>query len=385
MNKKLTYVIILTAMITLTACGGSSRSSEAAAALDMVGATNSGATAGFGGGAPAGDFIYNDAMEKSSIETAQPESSNTESSAESIRTDDTIQLSDEKMVYRSSMTLETLNYTDDYNEIKNLIASISGIIQNESYQSYDQYVGYAYGAINARIPSKSYKEFTEKALNIGHLVNMDASADNITQQYYDKKARIDATQSEIDSVKNMLDECRSYSDYDAMLRLEDKLQELNYQLDSYKTELINMDTDVAYSYVNIELRDVTAYSSDNGREAFAMRWTKNWKDSTVGWLRVLEAIIFLVVRILPLIIIIIIIIVLIIRYKKLHPEKGIEKQEKNKQEQYDKYLMIMNAIKASGLDITSATTKDNNKAEESKTETKDAKVTEEIIDNKEED
>ena len=86
-----------------------------------------------------------------------------------------------------------------------------------------------------------------------------------------------------------------------MLAVEDRLSEVQYELNSLKTRLAAMDTDVAYSTVTIWLREVRVYTetSDSFIDKLASSFTNGWSN----FLDCVEGIILGAVYLLPLLII----------------------------------------------------------------------------------
>jgi hypothetical protein len=92
-----------------------------------------------------------------------------------------------------------------------------------------------------------------------------------------------------------------------MITVQERLSEVQYQLNSLNTTKRTMDTDVAYSYVNISVSEVMEYSQDTTptkTNTFLDRLKNTLSDTWTGFLAFLEWLLFLVIRLIPYIIII---------------------------------------------------------------------------------
>ncbi|MDO5109888.1 MAG: DUF4349 domain-containing protein, partial [Erysipelotrichaceae bacterium] len=79
-------------------------------------------------------------------------------------------------------------------------------------------------------------------------------------------AQIEALEKQQTRLLEMMDEAKTIED---MIAVEDRLSEVQYQLNSLKTNRESMDTDIAYSTISIVLREVRVYAEVN--ESFLQR------------------------------------------------------------------------------------------------------------------
>ena len=107
-----------------------------------------------------------------------------------------------------------------------------------------------------------YEDFVDNLNSLGNntkVVSQSSEVQNISQQYYDNKINVESMEIQEKRLLEMLESASSIAD---MLQIEDRLQEVQYELNSLKTELNYMDIDVAYSYVNISLEEVKEFNYD---------------------------------------------------------------------------------------------------------------------------
>ncbi len=225
---------------------------------------------------------------------------------------DSMTLLEEKLVYRCSIELETLDYQGAIKSIKSAIAQYGGVIQseNETDSSYNWYYADYYktqGTMNnyieVRVPSANYESFISSLDGVGKITSKSSSIDNISQQYYDTAAQIEAYKIQEKNLLKMLEECTTIEE---MLTVQERLTSVQYELNRLETDKRYMDMDVAYSYVNISVAEVMEYRQDEEpirTNTFIDRLKNTISATGRGFLVFLEALLFIIIRLSPYVII----------------------------------------------------------------------------------
>ncbi len=250
-----------------------------------------------------------------------------------------IELDLEKLVYRANVTIETLKYKEALNDIKETINSMGGFIQYES-ESDDDYNWYysdhyktrgtlsAY--ISCRIPTKNFSAFMEGLNDYGKVVDKNSSVENISQQYNDTTTKIASLKIQEERLLNMLEKAVTIEE---MLNIEDRLEEVRYEINRLETDVRHMDMDVAYSYVNVTLAEVLEYTPDETpakKNTFFDRLKNTFADSAEGFLDFCEGVLFAVIILAPYIIIISIVLMIICKVKKSSLKELFKRKSKEK-------------------------------------------------------
>ena len=85
-----------------------------------------------------------------------------------------------------------------------------------------------------------------------------------------------------------------------MITVEDRLSEVQNELSKLQTKLVGLDTDVAYSYVDIELEEVFEYSATEvEKPGFFKRLGKEIVDGFKAMIQIFEDIILFIVGAVP--------------------------------------------------------------------------------------
>lgn len=227
-------------------------------------------------GATEGDMDVAGAAKQS--EAAQGENS-AAGSNNANKQNTTNRINDEKLIYNCSITIDSLDYPKAIKSFRSLIEKYDGFLQNENEtdnsdanqnDNYYIYYGnqnkkdgridkrYTYTA-TVRVPSKNYNAFVEETGDIGDVRNKNAHVDNITQNYYDLKAELEVLETKYQRFLEMLKKAKTTTE---ILEIENSITSLETQINQIKTTLNRYDNDVAYSYVNVSIRQVKEYAEE---------------------------------------------------------------------------------------------------------------------------
>lgn len=217
-----------------------------------------------------------------------------------------IKLVEEKLVYRCQLDIETKNYAEDKENLMKLISEYEGIIQNSNEYDSDDYWyssdhvktrGTKTLNLQVRIPSEKYKEFIGTVGTIGKVKRNSQQVDNISYDYYNTQADIEQLKIQEQRLLEMMEQAYTIED---MITVEDRLSEVQSELSKLQTKLVGLDTDVAYSYVDIELEEVFEYSATEVEKlGFFKRLGEEIVDGFKAMIQIFEDIILFIVGAVP--------------------------------------------------------------------------------------
>ena len=237
--------------------------------------------------------------------------------------------SSEKLIYKGELYIETLEYKEALKEIKALIKKYEGIVEYESeYTSgsswyNDNAVVNLHSTMRLRIPTKHFEAFMSSMEGAGQITNKDTEVINITKQYNDNSARIEALETQQKRLLEMMDKAETIED---MIAVESRLTEVQTDLNLYKSQKSTMDTDIEYSTITVHLDEVRKYSDTT--KTFGTRFVEAIEDSWINFVETLGDMLIGLVHLLPYIIVIVLL-VLIIKKSKISLPKLFKKKEKN--------------------------------------------------------
>ena len=189
---------------------------------------------------------------------------------------------EEKLIYTAHVSIETMEYDTAVASIQGYIKEVGGFIEssdfssNSGYDRYDgsRYTGSRHANITARIPQQHYNEFLEKTPEWGVVQNQNSYFENITQQYNDVSLQLDSLNIQHERLLEMLEKATKLDD---MIRIEESLANVRWQINSITSQLKNWDNEVSYSTVHINLNEVKQYTPTE-KDSFMTRMSKAFKN-----------------------------------------------------------------------------------------------------------
>ena len=185
---------------------------------------------------------------------------------------------EEKLIYTANVSLETLQFDTALESVKTYIKEVGGFIEqsdlysNSGYDRYDgsTYTGSRHANITARIPQQHYNDFLAKTPEWGVVQNQSSYVENITQQYNDVSLQLDSLNIQHERLLEMLEKATKLDD---MIRIEESLANVRWQINSITSQLKNWDTEVAYSTVHLNINEVKQYTPTE-KDGFFTRISK---------------------------------------------------------------------------------------------------------------
>lgn len=295
MKRSCFFLAAIIGSLLLTGCGGSdkgysvmSTSADMNTAVDNVGM--------------AGDFSYADYAEEAISEYEYDGAASVQEAASGVQT---VKRQEEKLVYTCSLQIETLEYAETINFIKGQISAYHGIIQSEHewddnnawYRLEDTKASATMsGSLTVRIPSSSYNDFLDSLSGSGKIKSKDSSVENISASYYETATIVDALKVQEQRLLSMMEAAETI---EGMILVEERLTEVQTQLNVYHTQLSAMDTDVYYSTIYINVNEVFAYTPEPEDDTFLQRLGDEVVDSWYLFWELLEGLLFLLIRLIP--------------------------------------------------------------------------------------
>ena len=233
-------------------------------------------------GAVSDDMVMEDAEYEASSNTVETQDAGDVSGTADAQTKRSKKLDRKKIIYHGSVTIETLDMEQTKKELYTLIDQEDAVIQseNEYYSDSDWYSGegaaYRSLSITLRIPAESFHAFMDSVGETGSVTNRTTDATNVTNEYYDVSARLSSYKAEKEKLKELMEAATRMKD---ILQIEEKLSDLQYQIDSTQSRLDTIDLDVSYSTVDLYVREVERYT-ESGKT-----FVEQVKETLLGSLR----------------------------------------------------------------------------------------------------
>ena len=112
------------------------------------------------------------------------------------------------------------------------------------------------------------------------------------------------------------------------MTIERELTDIQIKIAQIKTGMNRIETDVAYSYVNISINEVKQYREEPVKnDTFIQRLGNTVSDTVSDFLDFLEELLFVIIHLLPYLILIgIIVVIVLAARKKIRAKKALKNQ-----------------------------------------------------------
>ena len=236
----------------------------------------------------------------------------------------------EKLVYTGSMTIETLNYEETVKAGKERIAAYQGIVQDKNEWDGDKSWYYTDGrartsnrtlSMTVRIPTEKFDAFMNDMEGTGKMTNRSENVQNISRQYSDNAMEIEALEKQQERLLQMMEAATTVED---MIMVEERLSQVQTELNQKKSRQSTMDTDVQYSTIYLNVNEVQKYTpADTGIriDGFWEDLQETFQESWISFVYFLEQLALTIVRLLPFILLILAVAAIIALVRK---SKGLD-------------------------------------------------------------
>ena len=171
----------------------------------------------------------------------------------------------EKIIYSGDATVETTEFDKSIAALEAMIEKEGGFIESSSVNGsnyYDSARGYTSrrsASYTLRVPSGKFSDIMSRLSTFGNVPYTYTYTENVTAQYYDVQARLQALQAQETRLVEMMKLAETVED---IITIEDKLTDVRYRIDSLQSSLNNWDRRVAYSTLNITVKEVQVYTPE---------------------------------------------------------------------------------------------------------------------------
>ena len=244
-----------------------------------------------------------------------------------------------KLIKNVSMGIETMEFDTLVSNISAKVENLGGYIENswiegESLQKKRQGSGTYIGRtanITARVPAKRLDEFVTNVSENGNVTSKSESVSDMTLQYMDIESRKKSLETERSRLWELLAQAESV---DAVITIQSRISEIEYQLDNFNSQLRLYDNQVDYATVNLNLSEVKTYSpTPQEKESVVSRMIRGLQDTLDGLAEFFEDLLVGLVSLLPVIALLAVFVGIVMAVVRRLLRRRREKKEKRKAEE----------------------------------------------------
>ena len=249
--KKYLSLLLLFALLVSALCGcGATASTEAA--VQSAGNANGKFSPM---DAPTADYGYTDGVTTYSMTTVETE--------EDVAVTEPQRVMAEKIIYSADVQMETMEFDETISALDKAIAAFGGFVENSEVNGDTSYLDDGSVHIRnrnafykVRIPAEKLDDFLRQTGTYGNVIGSSKSAQNVTSQYTDFEARRTSLETQEARLLELIAEA---NDIEALITLETKLADVRYEIESIQRSLNDLDSRIAYSTVDMYVREVEIY------------------------------------------------------------------------------------------------------------------------------
>lgn len=256
------------------------------------------------------------------------------SSSSSASNDDSSTIDKEMLVYRGDIRVDTLDFNSSVELFRSIIKEKGGFIENESYSDSKSTNSYyriddedkhnIYTA-TVRVPSSNYDTVMNSATDLGDVRSKSSNVTNVTREYGTYKSQLEIYEAEYSRYLTLLENA---TDDEYALKIENELFDIQIQIANLKSGITNIENDVAYSYIDIVINEVTEYKEEPEKtDTFFDRFKNTCKNSWSNFLDAMETLLFFIINNIYWMVILAAITIIVIKILKKTKVKRLENKQ----------------------------------------------------------
>ena len=161
-----------------------------------------------------------------------------------------------KKIYRATLELQTLEFEKANADIAALVEQYGGYFEEKSLSTYSS--SYRYANYTVRVPAAQFESFCAQVGDLCHVTYTTSSAEDISETYYDTKARLETAQIKLERLQELLKKADNMAD---IITIESAISETEYAIDALSGTLRSYDSLVDYATIYLNLEEVYRLSN----------------------------------------------------------------------------------------------------------------------------
>ena len=184
-------------------------------------------------------------FEEESVSERKTESFNNYNSKNEIEDNN---IKERKLIISVDLSVNSKDIEKSYKSIEEKVKEYKGYFENIDSYKYRYFIA-------LRIPKDNLYNFLEFIENNQNVQNKNINTEDITENYYDIENRIKNREALLDKFRNYLKEAKNIEE---ILSVEDRINNLTYEIERMKGNFENLTSLIEYSKVNITIKNPEA-------------------------------------------------------------------------------------------------------------------------------
>lgn len=191
-----------------------------------------------------------------------------------------------KIIKDGAISIEVNDIETSKKKMDEIVKKYKAYYESDVFSSYSNRSEYR---LKIRMTPDSFEKLNEDLKNIdGRIVEKDIKTRDVTKEYLDIEIRVNNAMAMMKRYQDMLSKAQKVSD---MIEIQNKINEIEFQIESHKGELKYMNDRINYSSLDLTIIEKHEYVNTSVSEKFSTKLINGIK---TGWQIVLSLILGLV-------------------------------------------------------------------------------------------
>lgn len=164
-------------------------------------------------------------------------------------------VTDRKLIRNIALEVETQEFQELITTVTDRVKGLGGYIEDSNIYNGSNYSGEAQrnATMTLRVPSAQADAFLAVVADQSNITQQTENVNDVTLDYVDMECHKRVLQAEMDNMLELLEESR---DIDDMIRIENRISDLRYQIESMESQLRTYDNKVDYTTIRLHVTEV---------------------------------------------------------------------------------------------------------------------------------
>lgn len=314
--RKLTaLLLVLLMLLSLTACGGSSKAENS---MEYFSADMAPQEAPMAEEEKGYDYAYGETTAAGSALSSEGSSGSAPAPQR-------------KWIITMDLSAETEDLDETLEALDGEIQALGGYVEDQNIYNGSAYASHRYrrASLTVRIPAADVDKFADNVAGIANVVRSNKNLEDITLTYVSTESRVKALQTEEARLLELLAQAENMSD---LLEIEARLTDVRYQLENHASRLKVYDNQVDYATIYLDVEEVQEYTPVAERTVW-QRITEGFADSLEGlWEDLTDIFVWFIVSLPYLAVWAVVITGIVLLVKKLRKKTPVRSAKRKKAE-----------------------------------------------------
>lgn len=160
----------------------------------------------------------------------------------------------QQVIHTGDVTLTVSDPTAAATEVRALAERLGGYVESQTVNE-ESGSTQAQASLSVRVPAEEFDAAFDALSEIGEVASQSRSATDVTLQYVDLEARVDALQASVDRLTALMSGASTTGE---LIEAESALAQRQQELDGLRAQLTSLESQVGYSTIWVNLRTDSA-------------------------------------------------------------------------------------------------------------------------------